>query len=181
MDADKVLVLNNSFVPLHVCATRRAIILLYTGKAERIEDSPHIIHSPSVAFVIPAVIRLHRYVKLPVIPSIAFSKKNVLRRDAYTCQYCGRNSGERMTIDHVIPRSLGGRTIWENVVSACRTCNVKKGNTPLHEARMSLLRKPSRPTSIFYPGIMAHSPHRIISWSTYLPRDVGGDLQGARS
>ncbi len=181
MDADKVLVLNNSFEPLHVCAARRAIILLYTGKAERIEDSPSIIHSPSVAFVIPTVIRLYRYVKLPINPTIAFNKKNILRRDAYTCQYCGRNSGERMTIDHVIPRSLGGRTIWENVVSACRACNVKKGSTPLHEARMSLLRKPSRPASIFYLGIMSHSQHRIISWSKYLPREVGGDLQGAGS
>ena len=181
MDTDKVLVLNNSFEPLHVCAARRAIILLYTGKAERIEDSPSLIHSPSVAFVIPAVIRLYRYVKLPVNPTIAFSKKNILRRDAYTCQYCGRNSGERMTIDHVIPRSLGGRTVWENVVSACRACNVKKGNTPLHEVRMRLLRKPSRPTSIFYLGIMSHSQHRIISWSKYLPREVGGDLQGAGS
>ena len=75
MDTDKVLVLNNSFEPLHVCTTRRAIILLYTGKAERIEDSPSIIHSPSVAFVIPAVIRLYRYVKLPVNPRLPSTKK----------------------------------------------------------------------------------------------------------
>lgn len=181
MDTDKVLVLNHSFEPLHVCTTRRAIILLYTGKAERIEDSPSIIHSPSIVFVIPAVIRLYRYVKLPVIPAIAFNKKNILRRDAYTCQYCGRNGGERMTIDHVIPRSLGGRTIWENVVSACRACNVKKGNKSLHEVRMSLRRKPAKPASVFYLGIMSHSPHRIISWSKYLPCEVGGDLQGAGS
>lgn len=181
MDTDKVLVLNNSFEPLHVCTARRAVILLFTGRAERIEDSPRIIRSPSIVFIIPAVIRLHRYVKLPAIPAIAFNKKNILRRDAYTCQYCGRNSGERMTIDHVIPRSLGGRTVWENVVSACRACNVKKGNKPLHEVRMSLLRKPSRPASIFYLGILSHAPHRVTSWSKYLPGGVGWDLEGGRS
>lgn len=178
MDTDKVLVLNNSFEPLHVCTARRAIILLYTGKAERIEDSPSIIHSPSIAIIIPAVIRLHRYVRRPAIPAVSFNKKNILKRDAYTCQYCGRNGGERMTIDHVIPRSLGGRTIWENVVSACRACNVKKGNKPLHEVSMNLLRKPAKPVSAVYLGIMFYSPHGITSWSKYLPRGAGGDLSG---
>src|SRR5574337_669782 len=158
MDTDKVLVLNNSFEPLHVCTARRAIILLYTGKAERIEDSPHFIHSPSIVLVIPAVIRLHRYVKRPVIPTVSFNKKNILKRDAYTCQYCGRNGGERMTIDHVIPRSLGGRTVWENVVSACRACNLKKGSKPLHEASMSLLRKPAKPVSVVYHALCDERP-----------------------
>jgi 5-methylcytosine-specific restriction endonuclease McrA len=118
MDTDKVLVLNNSFEPLHVCTARRAVILLFTGRAERVEDSLRIIRSPSIVWVLPAVIRLHRYVKRPVSPAISFNKKNILKRDAYTCQYCGRNGGERMTIDHIIPKSLGGRTVWENVVSA---------------------------------------------------------------
>ena len=127
MDTDKVLVLNNSFEPLHVCTARRAVILLFTGRAERVEDSPRIIRSPSIVWVLPAVIRLHRYVKRPVSPAISFNKKNILKRDAYTCQYCGRNGGERMTIDHIIPKSLGGRTVWENVVSACRACNLKEG------------------------------------------------------
>lgn len=180
MDTDKVLVLNNSFEPLHVCNARRAVILLFTGRAERVEDSGRILRSPSVVFIIPAVIRLHRYVKRPATPAISFNKKNILKRDAYTCQYCGRNSGERMTIDHVIPRSLGGRTVWENVVSACRDCNLKKGNKRLHEASMTLLRKPSKPASVFYLGIMTHSPNRVTAWSKYLPREVRGDLLGAR-
>jgi len=181
MDTDKVLVLNNSFEPLHVCTTRRAVILLFTGRAERVEDSPRIIRSPSIVFVIPTVIRLHRYVKRLASPAISFNKKNILKRDAYTCQYCGRNGGERMTIDHVIPRSLGGRTVWENVVGACRACNLKKGNKPLHEVSMSLLHKPFKPVSVFYLGIMAHSPQRIMSWNKYLPSQVGGDLRGDRS
>jgi 5-methylcytosine-specific restriction endonuclease McrA len=178
METDKVLVLNNSFEPLHVCTARRAVILLFTGRAERVEDGPRIVRSPSVMFVIPTVIRLHRYVRRPVSPAISFNKKNILKRDAYTCQYCGRNGGERMTIDHVIPKSLGGRTIWENVVSACRACNLKKGNKPLQEVRMALLCKPSKPASAFYLGIMVHSPHRVVAWNKYLPIEVGRDLRG---
>lgn len=180
MDTDKVLVLNNSFEPLHVCTARRAVILLFTGRAERIEDSPKIVRSPSIVFVLPTVIRLYRYVKRPASPAISFNKKNILKRDVYTCQYCGRNGGERMTIDHVIPKSLGGRTVWENVVSACRACNLRKGNKPLQEVRMSLLRKPSKPASAFYLGIMAHSPHRVLAWNKYLPSEVGGDLRRDR-
>src|SRR5574341_1752760 len=169
MDTDKVLVLNNSFEPLHVCTARRAVILLFTGRAERVEDSLRIIRSPSIVWVLPAVIRLHRYVKRPVSPAISFNKKNILKRDAYTCQYCGRNGGERMTIDHIIPRSLGGRTVWENVVSACRACNLKKGNKPLGEAGMRLLRNPVRPASVSYLGILAHASLHLTVWSKYLP------------
>ncbi len=86
-----------------------------------------------------------------------------------------------MTIDHVIPRSLGGRTVWENVVSACRACNLRKGNKTLQEVRMTLLRKPAKPASVFYLGIMAHSAYRIVAWSKYLPSHVGGDLRGGLS
>ncbi len=181
MEADRVLVLNQTFEPLQVCGARRALILLFTGKAERIEDGTLVFRSPSLAFVIPSVIRLHRYINRPVRPAISFTKKNILKRDGYTCQYCGRNGGERMTIDHVVPKSLGGRTVWDNVVSACRACNLRKGNKPLHEVSMILLRKPSKPVSVFYLGIMAHSPQRIMSWNKYLPSQVGGDLRGDRS
>ncbi len=83
-----------------------------------------------------------------------------------------------MTIDHVVPRSLGGRTVWENVVSACRTCNLKKSNKTLAEVRMSLLRKPFKPLSVFYLGILAHSPQRMHTWSKYLPHDVDSLVSG---
>jgi 5-methylcytosine-specific restriction endonuclease McrA len=181
MDTDKVLVLNNSFEPLHVCSARRAIILLFAGKAERVEDTGKVIRSPTVVFIIPAVIRLHRYVRRPPSAAISFNKRNILKRDVHTCQYCGRNGGDPMTIDHVVPRSLGGRTVWENVVSACRDCNLRKGNKTLQEARMTLLRKPAKPSSVFYLGIMAHSPQRVVAWSKYLPREARVDLRHPRS
>jgi 5-methylcytosine-specific restriction endonuclease McrA len=181
MDTTKVLILNQTFEPLQVCGARRAVILLFTGKAERVEDTSRVIRSPSTVLLLPSVIRLHRFVRKPAQPSIAFNKKNILKRDAYTCQYCGRNSGERMTIDHVIPKSLGGRTVWENVVSACRACNLKKGNKSLEEARMCLLRRPTKPVSVFYLGVLAHTFQRYESWRKYLPMGMDGRaLIGAR-
>ena len=171
MNARKVLILNQTFEPLQVCTARRAVRLLFNGKAERIEDSGQIIRSPSTSFALPSVIRLHHYVRIPVTPTISFNKKNILKRDSYTCQYCGRNGGERMTIDHIIPKSLGGRTIWENVVSACRACNLKKGNKSLSETGMRLPHKPIRPRSASVLGILAHASLQHERWRKYLPPD----------
>jgi 5-methylcytosine-specific restriction endonuclease McrA len=148
------------------------VVLLFAGKAERIEDNPQLIRSPSIAIRVPSVIRLHHYIRQPAVAMLSFNKKNILKRDAYTCQYCGRNGGERMTIDHVIPRSLGGRTIWENVVSACRACNLKKGNKTPGEMGMRLLRKPVRPRSASSLGILAYASHHYERWRKYLPPDA---------
>jgi len=171
-DSVKVLVLNQSFEPLHVCSSRRAILLLFAGKAELVEESDRLIRSPSKAFPLPSVIRLHRYVRRPPMAAVAFNKKNILRRDGYTCQYCGRNGGERMTIDHIVPRSLGGRMVWENVVTSCQTCNGRKANKTLREAGMRLLQRPTRPFSIFYLGILANASHRTKVWSKYLTKEA---------
>ena len=176
MDSVKVLILNQTFEPLQVCGARRAVVLLFMGKAERVEDTSRVIRSPSTTLLLPSVIRLHRFVRKPAQPSIAFNKKNILKRDTHTCQYCGRNGGERMTIDHVIPKSLGGRTVWENLVSACRACNLKKGNKPLDEAGMHLLRRPTKPRSVFSLGIMAHASQRYESWRKYLPMESDGRM-----
>ncbi len=181
MDPGKVLILNQTFEPFQVCSARRAVILIFTGKAERVEDTARVLRSPSTAFVLPSVIRLHRFVRKPDRPTVAFNKKNILKRDAYTCQYCGRNGGERMTIDHVIPKSLGGRTVWDNVVSACRTCNLKKGNKSLDEVGMHLFRRPAKPLSVFYLGILAHASRQDEAWGKYLPLEAGGHASmGAR-
>jgi 5-methylcytosine-specific restriction endonuclease McrA len=180
MDPRKVLILNQTFEPLQVCTARRAIILLFTGKAERVEDSGGVIRSPSACFALPLVIRLLHFIAKPVHTAISFNKKNILKRDAYTCQYCGRNSGERMTIDHVVPKAQGGRTIWENVVSACRACNLRKGNRRPGEAGMHLLRKPTRPHSFSYLGILAHASPQYQAWRKYLPREVEGPVSAPR-
>ena len=173
MDSRRVLILNQSFEPLQICGARRAVVLLFAGKAERIEDSALVMRSPSTVVPIPSVIRLHHFVRQPIVPTLSFNKKNILKRDAYTCQYCGRNGGERMTIDHVIPKSLGGRTVWENVVSACRGCNLKKGNKSPGEVGMELLRKPFRPRSASYLGILAYASHHYERWRKYLPAEAG--------
>ena len=170
MESDRVLVLNQSYEPLQVCNARRAVVLVFAGKAERVEDGGRVLRSPSTAVVVPSVIRLYRYITCPARPAIAFTKKNILKRDAFTCQYCGRNGGERMTIDHVIPKSMGGRTVWENVVSACRGCNLKKSNHPPEVVGMRLLRPPAKPLSTFYLGFLVRAGHRPPAWDKYLPR-----------
>ena len=180
MESSKVLILNQTFEALHVCSARRAIVLLYTGRAQRVEDTTWVLRSPSVTFPVPSVIRLHRFVRKPPLQTLSFNKRNILKRDGHTCQYCGHNSGERMTIDHVFPRSLGGRTVWENVVSACRACNLKKGSRTPQEAGMTPMRPPAKPISVFYLGILATSRERLEAWRKYLPARVvaGGRANG---
>lgn len=168
MDSPRVLVLNQSFEPLQILSARRAVVLVITGKAERLEDSERVICSPSLRIIVPCVIRLCRYISKPWVHTVAFTKKNILKRDGFICQYCGRDGGERITIDHVIPKSMGGRTIWENVVSACLPCNLRKGNKTLTEAGMRLLRKPTRPLSIFYLNIMAQPSYVSPKWVKYI-------------
>ena len=164
----KVLVLNQSYEPLQICTAKRAIVLLFSGKAQRVEDSDRVVSSPSLMIVLPSVIRLNRYIHRPLKYTLAFNKKNILKRDNFTCQYCGRNGGEKLTIDHVLPKSLGGRTIWENVVSACRCCNLKKGNKTLKEVNMELLRAPARPLSPVHLLLAAFSVQAAKEWHKYL-------------
>ncbi len=178
MEPHKVLVLNRSYEPLQVCDVRRAIVLLFTGRAERVEDTADLIRSPSIAWVIPSVIRLQRYIRRPPTQTLSFNKKNILKRDGYTCQYCGRNGGERMTIDHVVPRYLGGKTIWENVVSACRSCNTRKGNRTPQQAGMMLPHRPSKPISALYLTIMVQSARHLHVWQKYLPAGAVRSLAG---
>ncbi len=127
MDDLAVLVLNYTYEPLHFTNAKRAITLLLSGKAESVEASPRVVRSPSRAYPLPAVIRLAAYIRKPFLERVAFNKKNILRRDGYTCQYCARR-GEKLTVDHIVPRSRGGQTTWTNVVAACLRCNLFKGN-----------------------------------------------------
>ena len=138
-----VLVLNVTFEPLNVCNIKRALGLVLSGKAEIIENGRGYIHSTTTAFELPSVIRLSYMVKRPR-PRVALSKREVLHRDNYTCQYCGKKT-RTLTIDHVIPRYRGGPHTWENLVAACPSCNHAKGDKTPDEAKMPLQRQPYEP------------------------------------
>src|SRR5882757_2243864 len=142
-----VLVLNASYEPINICAARRALILVLKGVASAEETSAHAVHSARNSVRLPSVIRLLEYRRIPR-QTRALSRKNILMRDRYSCQYCHRTlpSGE-MTLDHVIPRSRAGETTWENLVACCHSCNNRKGSCTPEEAGMKLLRSP-RPFSL---------------------------------
>ncbi len=138
-----VLVLNANFEPLNVCNTRRALGLLVAGKAEMVANGRGYVATPRLRYPRPAVIRLGCMVRRPRA-RVTLSKREVFRRDDFTCQYCGRQSG-RLTIDHLIPRYRGGSHAWTNLVTACATCNRHKGGRTVAEAHMVLRRPPGEP------------------------------------
>ncbi len=139
----KVLVLNASYEPLNITSWRRATVLMLKGKAESLEeDASRNIRNDKK---LPTVIRLRYFIKVPY-RDLALTRKNLLQRDNNCCQYCGYK-GEKLSIDHVLPRSRGGLDSWENVTTACLSCNVKKGSRTPKEAKMTLNRKPYKPLS----------------------------------
>jgi len=150
----RCVVLNASYEPLSIVSARRALILYFEGKATVIEEHPEIVvRSVSDVWSIPTQVVLKHFVKSrPTFRVPAqLTSRNLFARDKYSCQYCGRHRaqlkvGEFLTKDHIIPSSRGGKDIWENVVTACSSCNNKKADSHLHETRFKLLKKPSTPT-----------------------------------
>src|ERR1700748_3772267 len=142
-----VLVLNASYEPINICAARRALVLVLKGVASAEEIAPSHVHSARRTLNVPSVIRLLESRPTPHQPR-PLSRKNILMRDRYPCQYCHRvlPSGE-MTLDHVIPRSRAGETTWENLVACCHPCNNRRENRTPDKAGMKLLRAP-RPFSL---------------------------------
>ena len=140
-----VLVLNANFEPVNVCDTRRAIGLILAEKASLVVNGRGEIKTVGNSFPRPSVIRLQKMVNRPR-PVLKLSRREVFRRDNFTCQYCGKKTSD-LTIDHVIPRHMGGKHVWANVVAACGACNHRKGGRLLDEANMRLLRPPSEPPS----------------------------------
>lgn len=144
-----VLVLNASFEPLNVVSVRRAVVLLLKDKAELVEAVEAVMRAESVTVPTPSVIRLVSYVRIPYRMRVPVSRRGVLARDRYTCQYCGLTPGRTaLTIDHVVPRSRGGPKRWENLVAACARCNRRKGGRSPEEAGMRLLSLPHSPRFI---------------------------------
>lgn len=140
---ESVLVLNANFEPIHVCSTRRALGLILAGKAGMIANGRGYIHTISQLLPRPSVIRLESQVHRPR-PHVKLTRREIFRRDNYTCQYCGRHDVS-LTVDHVIPRHLGGQHSWTNLVAACPGCNHRKGGRKVEEAHMHLLQPPMEP------------------------------------
>lgn len=137
-----VLVLNASYEPINVCAARRALVLVLKGVASAEEHVPCYVHSARQAIKLPTVIRLLEYRRIPH-QSRALSRKNILLRDRYTCQYCGKTlPSSELTLDHVLPRSRAGESSWENLVACCNPCNNRKGSRTPEEANMKLHKNP---------------------------------------
>ncbi|MGA9116028.1 MAG: HNH endonuclease [Bacteroidota bacterium] len=134
---------------MSVINVKKAIVLLYLGKAELVEaHRGRDLHSVSVSMPFPSIVRLAVYVRVPY-KKIILSRKNILRRDAHRCQYCGR-SDIPLTVDHVVPVSRGGEETWENLACACVRCNNRKGDRTPEEADMRLHRSPMRPNHVTF-------------------------------
>ena len=142
---EPVLVLNANFQPINITSTYRAINLVLADKAILILNGRGVIRSVSQTYPLPSVIRLNRMIKRPR-PIVNLTRKEIFRRDHFTCQYCGKETNE-LTIDHVIPRRLGGKTRWDNVVSACARCNHLKGGSTPEQSGMYPIKKPKAPPS----------------------------------
>jgi 5-methylcytosine-specific restriction endonuclease McrA len=162
-----VLVLNQNYEPLNICRARRAVVLVYRGKAEMLENGTGFIHSAAQTFDVPSVIRLAYMIKRPR-PERRLTRLEVFSRDHYICQYCGRE-GRQLTLDHVMPRHQGGEHTWENVVSACIPCNRHKAGRTPEQAGMKLIRRPSPPRD----KLTFYIPHQLrnqVGWQKYLPQ-----------
>jgi 5-methylcytosine-specific restriction endonuclease McrA len=161
----QVLVLNASYEPLNVTTVRRAHVLVFKGKAEVIEELEQQLHSATDTYPWPHVIRLVQYVRVPRTVQRKISRRALFARDGWRCVYCG-NSGGRLTLDHVVPRSRGGESVWENVVTSCAPCNLRKGDRLLEEASMQLHAKPRPPQPVLF--IKLATPKIPLGWQPYL-------------
>lgn len=162
----RVLVLNATYEPINVCTVRRAVVLLLKEKAEVVERAAAVLHSERVSMSRPMVIRLVSYVRVPHdTHRRKITRRAVFARDGWTCQYCGTRSN--LTVDHVVPRSKGGPSTWENIVASCAPCNRRKGDLTTAQANMHPAREPRAP----HPQVFIHvaSPTIPAAWRAWLP------------
>jgi 5-methylcytosine-specific restriction endonuclease McrA len=161
----RVLVLNSSYEPLNVCTVRRAVVLLLKEKAELLEEGGRPLRAESVTIPHPVVIRLVTYIRVPRDSTRRrITRRAVFARDSWTCQYCGRTS--HLTVDHVMPRSRGGASVWENIVTSCAPCNRRKGDRTPIEVQMHPRRKPRPPSPTVFIRVAA--PVVPDAWQQYL-------------
>jgi 5-methylcytosine-specific restriction endonuclease McrA len=162
------LLLSNGYEPLKIISWKKAIVLVFLEKVEVVEAYAEKVRAPSAEYPLPAVVRLHRYVRyLP--QRVKFSRQNLFFRDNYTCQYCHKpHPPGQLTYDHVVPRSFGGQTSWTNIVTACKRCNHRKGNKHLHQVNFKLLRDPVEPKWMPLFSPLIHSDATPPVWREYL-------------
>jgi 5-methylcytosine-specific restriction endonuclease McrA len=159
----RVLVLNATYEPINVCTVRRAVVLLLKDKAEVIEHADWELHSETQTIQRPVVIRLVTYVRIPRdTHRRKITRRAVFARDGWTCQYCGSN----LTVDHVIPKSKGGASSWENIVASCAPCNRRKGDALPRQVGMRLVKQPRTPSATVF--IHVASPTIPSAWLQYL-------------
>jgi 5-methylcytosine-specific restriction endonuclease McrA len=164
----RVLVLNATYEPINVCTVRRAAVLVLKAKAEVLERGRVALRSERMSMDRPTVIRLITYVRVPRdAHRRKITRKAVLARDSWTCQYCGSRK-PNLTVDHVVPRSRGGKSVWENIVASCASCNRRKGNRLPREIKMHPRTRPTAPGPTVF--IRIASPTIPIAWQQYLPQ-----------
>lgn len=161
----RTLVLNAGYEPLAVVPFRRALTLVLAGKAVvLVADDLPVMSAGLASLPRPAVVVLTRYVRIPHQRRVPVSRRGVLRRDDHRCVYCGRAAS---TVDHVLPRSRGGRDTWENLVAACLPCNGRKGDRTPSELGWAMSVRPRAPRGGAW--VVRGSEHRIPAWDGYLP------------
>jgi 5-methylcytosine-specific restriction endonuclease McrA len=164
---ERTLLLNQGYEPVGTISWQRAICLLTLGKVEVVEEYDRDVRSVYLVIKMPAVVRLISRLRRRK-QRVKFSRQNVLARDRWRCQYCGqKKKTAELTYDHVIPRSRGGKTCWENIVTACQDCNARKGDRTPEQAGMKLRSRPERPTwvPVFTIQLTGSVPDQ---WASYI-------------
>jgi 5-methylcytosine-specific restriction endonuclease McrA len=161
-----VLVLNQSYEPLNVCRARRALVLMFSGRAEMLENGTGYVYTSNRKFDIPSVIRMLYMIKRPH-PQPKLTRLEIFNRDHYMCQYCGKES-RNLTLDHVIPRHLGGEHSWQNLVSACVSCNRRKAGRTPEQANMRPRKPPVKPHGNHFFTIPYQYRSSQSQWHKYL-------------
>ena len=160
-----MLVLNATYEPINVCTVRRATVLLLKAKAEVLEEGAQELHWANGSMTKPVVIRLITYVRIPRdTHKRKITRRAVFARDGWECQYCGARTS--LTVDHVIPRSKGGASSWENIVASCAPCNRRKGDRLPKQANMTPAQQPKAPNATIF--IHVATPTIPSAWEQYL-------------
>lgn len=160
----KALILNLDYQPLTICTVQKAFLLVYLNKAELVKGKVDMaLRTVSTTFPMPSVIKLKKYVNVPY-RSVMLSRDNIFKRDGYTCQYCGVTTN--LTLDHVTPKARGGKTSWDNLITACKQCNSKKGDDLPEESGMKLRYRPFKPSYIMF--LREFSGYNYDEWRPFL-------------